>query len=31
MGRKITKEKPLRTGMVSLSDGLDYLATAGNG
>lgn len=30
MGRKITKEKGLRSGQVSLSD-YDYLATAGNG
>lgn len=30
MGRKITKEKSIRSGQVSLSD-YDYLATAGNG
>lgn len=30
MGRKITKEKCIRSGQVSLSD-FDYLATAGNG
>jgi hypothetical protein len=30
MGRKITKEKALRAGLVSLAD-YDYLATAGNG